>query len=336
MENALPQSRGYGWGRILREIILGSCLMLALLTMIGAIYQWVSERRDMQLHPPPGRMIEVGGYRLHLNCSGSGSPTVILDSGADAVSLHWFKVQPEVAKFTRVCSYDRAGYGWSDLAPTIPYVDENAKRLHTLLTNAGVASPFVMVGQSYGGLIVRMFEHQYPEEVSGAVLVESMHEDQFERLGGSQAPSPVWARKLASGAVRLGARVGLWRVLSDPTPINGVPPDLLAIHQAVEQRTSKYDAEMAMEGTGIQSLEQVRATKFADGPTPFGDKPLIILTSSASPSAWKDLQAELANLSTRGKYAVVQKSSHNIQLERPDAVTAAIREIVDTSRQSAP
>jgi pimeloyl-ACP methyl ester carboxylesterase len=206
MENVLARRRGYGWGRILREIFLGSGLMLALLSMIGAVYQWISERRDMQLYPPPGQMVEVGGYRLHLNCSGAGSPTVILDGGADAVSLQWFKVQPEVAKFTRVCSYDRAGFGWSDLAPTIPYVDENARRLHTLLTNAGVPSPFVLVGQSYGGLIVRMFEHQYPEVVSGAVLVDSMHENQFARVGAAESPSPVWETGVGRRSTRRARR----------------------------------------------------------------------------------------------------------------------------------
>lgn len=147
-----------------RKIIYSAIAVLVLFALIlpaGAIYQFVEAKRDLASHPAPGKLADIGGYRLHLNCQGSGSPTVLLESGIADDSLTWLGVQPAIARTTRVCSYDRAGYGWSDPSPKSRDVRTIAQELHTLLNHAGVSGPFVLVGHSLGGMIVREYAGLY-------------------------------------------------------------------------------------------------------------------------------------------------------------------------------
>jgi len=168
-------------GRIALWLIVG----LITLAAIGAIYQAIATQIDIRAYPAPGQMIDVGGRQLHIYCTGAntdGSPTVILETGLGSTSAAWAFVQPEVAKSTRVCSYDRAGMGWSELSPATRDAEHIAQELHTLLKNAKVPSPFVLVGWSYGGLYVREYVGQYSEEVAGLVLLDSSHPDQWTIL----------------------------------------------------------------------------------------------------------------------------------------------------------
>ena len=169
------------WRRV-RRVLLVFALLLALLALTGLLYQGIASAVDASSYPPPGRLIDVGGYRLHLSCTGTarlGSPTVILEAGYGDQSLVWSKVQPGVASFTRVCSYDRAGYGWSDAGPLPRTAGHMVRELHTLLARAGVAGPYILVGHSYGGLIMQLYDYTYPQQVAGLVLIESVHVDQF-------------------------------------------------------------------------------------------------------------------------------------------------------------
>src|SRR5690348_4611682 len=134
--------------------------------------------------PPLGRLVNVEGHLMHIHCMGKGSPTVILEAGVGAFSFDWSLVQPEIAKFTRVCSYDRAGSAWSELGPNPRTIRQKVHELHTLLTNAGISGPFLLVGHSGGGYIVRQYQAQYPTEVVGMVLVECGHEDSLAFLDG--------------------------------------------------------------------------------------------------------------------------------------------------------
>ncbi len=167
----VPASNRRGRGCLLW---LGAGLASLLgLMLVGYIFEPVAEAADAKAYPPPGQLVDVGGYRLHINCTGSGSPTVVIEAGLGDWSTTWAAhVQPEVAKTTRVCTYDRAGMGWSEAGPLPRDAAQSAKELHTLLQNANIPGPYVMVGHSLGGLVVRVFVHDYSSEVVGVVLIE--------------------------------------------------------------------------------------------------------------------------------------------------------------------
>src|SRR5258707_11571390 len=155
-------------------VISGSALLASATLITG------QDSADVRACPPPGKLIDVGGWRLHINCMGdtnANGPTVVMEICAGGYSFDWSLVQPAVASFARVCSYDRAGKAWSDPGPRPRTMKQIAYELHTGLVNAGIKGPYVLVGQSIGGLYVRVFADQYPQEVAGMVLVDPSHED---------------------------------------------------------------------------------------------------------------------------------------------------------------
>ena len=144
-----------------------------------------AQQSDKDTPPPaPGQLVDIGGCRLHLLCSGKGSPTVVAENGASGFSIDWALVQPEVAKFTRICTYDRAGFAWSDPGPEFDTVEQAMDDLHLLLRTAKIAPPYILVGHSIGGLYVRAFQRRYPGEVKGMVLVDATPEDDFKYMVG--------------------------------------------------------------------------------------------------------------------------------------------------------
>src|SRR5688572_13465273 len=151
------------------------------LMLVGYIYEHIAEAADAKAYPPPGQLVDVGGYRLHINCTGTGSPTVVIDAGQGDWSTSWGSVQQEVAKTTRVCTYDRAGMGWSDSGPLPRDATHFARELHTLLQKANIPGPYVMVGHSLGGAAVQVFVGEYASEVSGVVLIDSMSRGQISQ-----------------------------------------------------------------------------------------------------------------------------------------------------------
>ena len=185
-------------------------LMIGLI-VFGYFYEPWAEARDAKAYPPPGQLVDVGGYRLHMNCTGSGSPTVVIESGWGDSSAAWGWVQPEVAKTTRVCAYDRAGMGWSDASPRPRTAREFAKDLHTLLEKVNEPGPYVLVGHSLGGYTVLVYAHDYPDEVSGLVLVDAQKLPASDAARFNPAPKP-GVNPLPSWI----ARIGLVRLLSGP------------------------------------------------------------------------------------------------------------------------
>jgi pimeloyl-ACP methyl ester carboxylesterase len=157
-------------------VVLGAFLIVAALS--GATYQWLATRKELAATPPPGHLVDIGGYRLHLWCSGDGAPAVILDTGLGGSSADWGFVQPDVARFTRVCSYDRAGMGYSDPGPSPRTARRIASELAELLIRSGINGPAVLVGASIAGFDVRVLASDHPERVAGLVLVDASHEDQ--------------------------------------------------------------------------------------------------------------------------------------------------------------
>src|SRR2546430_2574221 len=168
--------------RLLRLLVICSLTLVGLL-LLGLSSQAIASAVDASHYPAPGKLVDIGGYRLHIHCTGTGSPTVILDAGLGGTSLDWSKVQPAVARFTRVCSYDRAGYGWSDTGPGPRTSQQIVKELHLLLMHAQISGPYLLVGHSVGGLNMRLYAYRYPHEVAGMVLLDSTSEHQFAQFG---------------------------------------------------------------------------------------------------------------------------------------------------------
>lgn len=322
------------WHPAIRNTALIFIGLLLCLALAGASYQALAIRTGARRSPEPGRLVTIGGgLRLQLNCTGQGSPTVILEAGLGDVLIEWNRVQPEIAKFARVCSYDRAGYGGSDPGPMPRTSARIAEELHTLLQVAGEKPPYLLVGHSFGGYNVRVFHGKYPDEVIGLVLVDSTQEDQYELLpkAGNAIRAAMLERyqsqaRWAPVYIDLGVARFLLR-------LKGVQLSHLILQ-------AKYVKARASELEQIQvSAEQARAAGR------LGGKPLIVLTAGRNSDAglqsglsrqdfeqyqrtWiGDLQMRLARLSTRGTRVIVPDSGHDMPSERPDAIVSAVREL---------
>ena len=166
--------------QIVRRIgrtLLGLLALLIGLALLGASYEAIMAAGDTERYPPAGRLVDVGGFRLHLHCIGEGSPTVIMEAGGGGNVLHWMLVQPAIAQSTRVCAYDRAGMGWSEPGPLPRTPQRIVAELHTLLGTAGIPGPYILMGHSIGGKYMRLYASQYPQDVAGMVLVDARHEN---------------------------------------------------------------------------------------------------------------------------------------------------------------
>jgi pimeloyl-ACP methyl ester carboxylesterase len=318
-----PNRRGRGcllWLAGIVALVVG-------LIVAGTVYESVAEAADIQAYPPLGQMVDVGGYRLHINCTGTGSPTVVIDAGWGEWSLVWTGVQAEVAKATQVCTYDRAGMGYSEAGPLPRNAEQIAAELHTLLERASIAAPYVMVGHSMGGLPVRVFIHNYPTEVAGAVLIESMSPRQATQPL-TETPSQISSQSSGVSLPFLLARIGLVRVLAVPLGLApNLPPEAQSAYTAFSVIPRSVQA-WADEGAAMQeSLAQ------ADGVRTFGDLPLIVLTGGLNQQTdWQDMQVELLELSSNSQQIVLDNSGHAIHLDQPDAAVAAIVNMVSQLR----
>jgi pimeloyl-ACP methyl ester carboxylesterase len=333
MDNAAPPSPPTG-SRV-RRIFLGLLGFVITLAIAGMIYQNIFEARDRRFNPMSGKRFDVGGYKMHIHCTGEGSPAVILESGLGDSYLSWRKVQPQIAKFTRVCSYDRSGIGFSDseLEPRTSKV--MAAELHTLLTAAGVAPPYVLVGHSMGGYNVRLFTSLYRNEVAGMVLVDVSHPDQQNRF-------PPELKDMEGSWLREA------EFLEYTMPF-GVPRLLGLCDDDPVQRAAECNWHSAHEGVAeLKSFSESAAQTAATGS--LGDIPLVVLSHDpdkpsadlppdlAKPTnaAWEKMQEELSQLSTRGTQVVAKNSSHYIQTDRPDMVLDAVRGVVEQARTPQP
>jgi pimeloyl-ACP methyl ester carboxylesterase len=324
----VPASRSRGKGCLL-WLGAGMASLLGLL-LVGYMYEPAAEAADAKAYPPPGQLVDVGGYRLHINCAGSGSPTVVIDAGLGDWSTTWGVVQSEVAKTTRVCTYDRAGAGWSEAGPLPRDAAQFAKELRTLLQNADVPGPYVLVGHSLGGLSVRVFAHAYASEVAGVVLIESMNPRQLPQLpaeGKSQSNSQ---SRIYSGLAVL-ARFGLVRLLARPVS------RLLSPHTPPNENAyyARYVRPQSMQAAMNESQSLSASGAEAAAVRDFGDLLLIVLTARLNTMpGWQEWQTELLQLSTDSQQLFAENSGHNIQIEQPDAAVAAILQMVQQVRQT--
>jgi pimeloyl-ACP methyl ester carboxylesterase len=274
-------------------------------------------------------MVDVGGYRLHINCVGTGSPTVVIDAGSGDWSASWSSwVQPDVARTTRACTYDRAGMGWSEAGPLPRTAEHFAHELHALLHNTRVPGPYVLVGHSFGGLPVRVFAHEYAAEVAGVVLIESMHPSQA-KPSGSATPLQAAAPGSRLSIYTLPARIGLIRLLAGPLQLaSGLSPEVADAYVAFSV-TPRSIQTWLDEGKGTpESLAQARAV------TSFGTIPLIVLSRGGDQDQdWQRMQTDLLHLSSNSQQLIADQSGHNIQLDQPEAAVGAIVTMVEQIRR---
>jgi pimeloyl-ACP methyl ester carboxylesterase len=304
--------------------LLYPVIAMTALASIGGGYETVREAADARAYPMPGRLIDVGGHSLHLNCTGSGSPTVVIEPGAGEMSANLGWIAPAVAQDTRVCVYDRAGRGWSEPAGTAQDATQIATDLHTLLRRANVPGPWVLTGHSFGGLYVLTFAARYPDEVAGMVLVDST------------APNPAASGGTSydlmgriSALVSTSARLSLGRLYGQ-FEHGDLPP-----RSRDEARAAAATAGNVRSTIDEYAQGSASANEAADLRS-FGDKPLVVLTAGSGHDAtWSAAQDELATLSTHSVHRVVDGATHNsliVDEEDAAATTQAILDVVSSVR----
>jgi pimeloyl-ACP methyl ester carboxylesterase len=297
----------------LKKFFTGLCMFLFVLSLTGILYQTAAAESDKKNFPPPGNLIDVGGFKMHIDCVGKGSPTVILDAMSAGFSSYWAWVQPEVAKQVRVCAYDRAGFGWSENDPDPESPQRTARNLHILLTNAGIEGPFVMVGHSKGGIYVREYAAMYPQDVVGLVLLDSSHPDQFvrhpEMLKGD-APMISFMPLLQTMV-----RIGLGRMYF----FNSRKVDFadLPAHQHAEV-AAIFSTQAYWQNTKTTMLLGASIFQQAHDLGSLGDLPLAVITRGEGVDEnWREMQNELTALSTDSIHITVDGSTHGSLVFNP-------------------
>ena len=301
---------------IIRTLV-GLCGLIVLAALAGATYQGLATRRDLAATPAPGQLVDIGGYRLHLWCSGAGTPAVILDTGLGGMSAGWGFVQPDVARFTHVCSYDRAGMGYSDPGPSPRTARRIARELAELVDRSRIAGPLVLVGASSAGFNVRVFASDYPQRVAGLVLVDASHEDQPHEV-------PRVAR-----FVPLLSSLGVLRLLGISFGGSGesLPPSARPFARATRFRAAGYQAAADEIMHIRESALEVRSSRR------ILTVPVIVVTGErGADPAWRALQDDQVTLSQHGCTIVAEESGHVVAVDQPAVVVDAIRRIVETAR----
>ncbi len=293
---------------------------------------------------PPGQLIDIGTHRMHLRSLGEGTPTVVLDAGAGDNLLSWYRIQPEIARFTRVVAYDRSGMGWSERGPNPRAGETVVRELHDLLVAAQVPAPYVLVGHSMGGVHVRMFAQAYPELVAGMALVDSSHERQVSRF----------ARAIPGYTNLMSAQLEMLRGLRGKSQAEVIAllygaemapgdPELDALRRD-RVRPEAIDYVLEEMDLVADILDQAEGDDY-----PLGDLPLRVLTATkiiAAPGlspeegalmldVFQGLQRQISTRSSRSQQIFVAEAGHYIHHDQPQVVIDAIREVVEMTRQGA-
>jgi pimeloyl-ACP methyl ester carboxylesterase len=334
-------------------VLLG---MLALAAVAGAAYQAIETSRDRRRFPPPGRLVQVNGRRMHIHVCGEGTPTVIFESGMGASCLSWTLVQPQVAQFARAVSYDRAGHGWSDQAHEPRTARQIAQELNTLLDATGVPGPYVLVGHSFGGYVNMAFAHLYRDEVAGMVLVDSLHPAEWEnptseqwrliKVGLRYAWIAAWLGRLgfvrfclaqlARGSPKLGwaaasafggdVAAAAQRIAGE---IRKLPAPVLPVVRALWSQPKNFISL----GRHVAALPTSAAQAVAV--SSLGSLPLVVISGDYHAAApYMDWQRDLAQISSRGRHLVASDCGHWIHLDQPELVAGAIREVIIAARSA--
>jgi pimeloyl-ACP methyl ester carboxylesterase len=319
------------------KLVLAAVAVLVGLALVGALIEVLAEARDRRLNPPPGRLVDVGGRRLHILCKGDApGPTVVVEQGFAEPAVIWRAVQDKVGAFARICIYDRAGYEWSDPGPSTRSLADRARDLHELLHRGGIPGPYILVGHSFGGPLIRMFANDHPDEVAGMVLVDTPDEavifrDSYARyvrqIGGM---AKAWSAAARIGVVRL-----MMNLLSKPD--EAISPETNRQMIAFMSRPDFMAQAEDETGSLLRAHDEVQRP---GGFGALGEKPLIVITHgkpfTGPPSVlepgWAEGQHRLAALSSDSELIVATKSGHMIFAEEPQLIVDAIRRVHAAAR----
>lgn len=322
------------WVRWISRIVIVAIILPLGLLAVGFIYETIASTYDQDRYPPPGELIDIGGYKVHLHCTGEqtgNQPIVVIEAGAGSISADWVLVQPEIAKFTRVCTYDRAGLGWSDPGPEPRSSQQYASELHTLLEKANEEPPYLLVAHSFGAHTVRIYTQMHPEDVDGMVLVDASHPTmETGKSEMSAGQFKLWEFFARCGFFRLVGKQAWEAQVPSMAKISNYPYPVLLAPQYFE--------------TGrLESLVTVESKKQAEETGPFGDLPLVIITHEipdlftslpegemeAAEEIWQTGQRDLTNLSTNVQFYIAEGSGHNIPVENPEIIIDVVRSMMD-------
>jgi len=328
-------------------------LVILGLALAGAAYQSVGLARDLRRFPPPGRLIDVGDHRLHTICHGRGAPTVLLESAIAASSVSWGRVLAAVADFAGVCAYDRAGLAWSEASPAPRSFARIVDDLDALLTKLDCATPYVLVGHSFGVFVCLTYTLRHPERVAGLVLVDPPSEwMRLDRRRSRMVQGAVGLSEIGSLLARLGVVRACLALLTGGAPagprylvklfgpttagtverlvgeIRKLPPESHPVVQALWSQPKCFHA-MA---DHLRVLPE--ATASAEAIASLGDLPVIVISSGDQTPDVAAAHYELARMSSRGRVVVARKSGHWVPYDEPELIVDAIREIVDTFRRT--
>lgn len=310
--------------RAFRIVLTIEVAALVIVAVVGLRYERRARQQEAEQFRPPGKLVDLGGYRLHLYCTGEGGPTVILEHGHRATYLDWYRVQPELARFTRVCSYDRAGFGWSDPSPHDRTPSVMADELRSALRATGEKPPFVLVGHSFGAMNAVMFAHNFPGEVAGVVLVDGSTP---ESLHPARWRTRLWMRMM-----QLTMPFGLprWRGWC-----GGGPPEIAGVKQALTCRSQNFKTILREDSRIPAASSEIRAI------SSLGSVPLVVIArdptsggNSKSEAHHSEQQHQLMKLSSNSKFVVAQGSGHDVPLARPDVVVEAVKALLTPQAQA--
>jgi len=318
------------------NVLLGFLLLLALLVVGLLISGQVARHNLVRRFPPPGRMLQLNGYRLHVRCEGQGPINVFLEAGLNDFSLHWNRLQPLLAQHARTCSYDRAGLGWSDASPNPPTLTNAVEDLHAVVHASSGQAPLILVGHSFGSLLVRSYAQRYPEKVRALVLLDPANEFMADRIPGYGEALAAAARQFRKLA-RL-VSLGLVALASKRIPADRLSGEALAQYRAVVavgsfcRAAAAATTEMLSNLKAMQEVPETALAKFpviviSRGQTE-GIPGLPEDSAQALERTWASLQADLVQR-LNATQVTATRSGHSIQLSEPELVYRTIKSLID-------
>jgi pimeloyl-ACP methyl ester carboxylesterase len=332
------------WRKVSERIVLLLVVLVAATIAGSSGFNAIALHHFRAENPPPGDFYTINGHRMHINCTGSGSPTIILDAGLGNDALIWGGVQPELAKTTRVCSYDRAGFGWSDALPAPRDADHIASELHELLLQAKVSGPIVLMGHSIAGLYIRDYATHYPMGIAGLVFVDVstplQDENPVVKAMNSNGP-PQWVSTLLTRAIYI---VGLPRLVGQCSHSLPGFTDRAGVLEAENLCHLQFGAIAAETESIHRSGHETARTG------PYGSLPILIISEDTaatrlplSPQQMTDwanisnqMQEDLKNLSTRSRRIIAKGSGHYVQMFRADLIEKEVPLFIEQIRGTVP